>query len=210
MYLSRIKLNTARTRTIQALAAPNIFHGAIESTENNDKTRKLWRLDDMRGDKYLLILSKKALDLSNVAEQFGYDNSYESKSYDNLLERITEDSEWQFRLKANPTFQRFDQKKGRGKVFAHITPELQKKWLKKEADKNGFLISDDKYMVTASQWYTFKKNRNSNIKVHLLSVTYEGVLTVTNKDSFRKALVNGIGREKAYGLGLMTIAGIKK
>ena len=54
------------------------------------------------------------------------------------------------------------------------------------------------------------KNRNSNKKVRLLAVTYEGILTVTDEDSFRKALVNGIGREKAYGLGMITVAGMRK
>lgn len=47
------------------------------------------------------------------------------------------------------------------------------------------------------------------MKVKLLAVTYEGILTVTDADALRNALVNGIGREKAYGMGLMTLAGIK-
>ena len=46
--------------------------------------------------------------------------------------------------------------------------------------------------------------------MRLLAVTYEGILTVTDEDSFRKALVNGIGREKAYGLGMITVAGMRK
>ena len=45
--------------------------------------------------------------------------------------------------------------------------------------------------------------------MQMLSVVFEGVLTVTDADAFRNALVNGIGREKAYGMGLLTIAGVK-
>ena len=44
----------------------------------------------------------------------------------------------------------------------------------------------------------------------MLSVTYEGVLTVVDAEIFKKALVNGIGREKAYGMGLLTVASIRK
>ena len=56
----------------------------------------------------------------------------------------------------------------------------------------------------------FKKNREEKSRVKLLAVTYEGLLTVTDADAFRKALVNGIGREKAYGMGLLTVAGVRR
>ena len=36
-------------------------------------------------------------------------------------------------------------------------------------------------------------------------VTYEGLLTVTDAAKFREALTSGIGRGKAYGLGLLTV-----
>ena len=39
--------------------------------------------------------------------------------------------------------------------------------------------------------------------------TYEGVLTVTDEELFKAALVQGIGREKAYGLGMLTIVGVR-
>ena len=133
MYLSRIKLDTSRTETMRALASPSVFHGAIESADEN-RMRKLWRLDTLYGDQYLLILTEDRLNLESVAKQFGYDSSFESKLYDTLLECITNGNRWQFRLKANPTIQKFDEKKGRGKVLAHITPKHQGEWLKKQAE----------------------------------------------------------------------------
>ena len=39
----------------------------------------------------------------------------------------------------------------------------------------------------------------------LLSVTYDGILTVTDPEKFRVSMINGIGRGKAYGNGLLTI-----
>lgn len=200
MYLSRVKLNTARTETMRALAAPNRFHGAIELSDE-ERTRKLWRLDTLKGEKYLLILTEGALNFTSVAEQFGYDDSYESKVYDSLLERITEGSRWQFRLVANPTIQ----SKEKGKVLAHITTEHQENWFKNRAGKNGFELKDDEWLVTGSKWYMFRKKRNSPNTVKFLAATYEGILTVTDVDAFKNALINGIGREKAYGMGLLTI-----
>ena len=208
MYLSRIKLNTARTETMRALAAPCRFHGAIENADE-ERTRKLWRLDTLGGEQYLLILSEKALDLKGAAEQFGYDSSYESKDYDGLLDRITNGSRWQFRLKTNPTYQKFDEKKGRGRIYAHTTTKNQEEWLKKQAVKNGFALADGEWLVTGSKWYIFKKNRESKNTVKICAVTYEGILTVTDSDAFRKALIGGIGREKAYGMGLLTVTSLR-
>ncbi|MBR1392304.1 MAG: type I-E CRISPR-associated protein Cas6/Cse3/CasE [Ruminococcus sp.] len=204
MFLSRIKLNTARTETMRALAAPNVFHGAIEACDGK-RTHKLWRVDTLGGEQYLLILSEQQLDLTGAAEQFGYDSSYESKPYDKLLERITDGSRWQFRLKANPTVQKYDEKKGRGRVLAHITAFHQGEWLKERSEKYGFKLEDGEWLVTGSKWYIFKKNRSSTNIVRMLSATFEGVLTVTDAEAFKAALTNGIGREKAYGLGLITV-----
>ena len=204
MYLSRIKLNTARTQTMRALAAPNVFHGAVESCDES-RGRKLWRVDTLGGEQYLLVLSEEQFDLTSAAEQFGYDSAYDSKPYDGLLERIASGSRWQFRLIANPTVQKYDEKKGRGRVLAHITTKYQGEWFKKQAEKHGFALNDGEWLVTGSKWYIFKKNRSSKNTVKMLAVTYEGILTVTDADAFRKALCTGIGREKAYGMGMLTV-----
>lgn len=204
MYLSRIKLNSSRTQTMRALVAPNVFHGAIEICDEN-RRRKLWRVDTLGGEQYLLVLSEEQFDLTKAAEQFGYDSCYDSKPYEVLLERIVKGSRWQFRLIANPTVQIFDEKKGRGKVIAHISTKFQGEWLKKQAEKHGFSLNDEEWLITGSKWYTFRKNRSSKNTVKMLAVTYEGVLTVTNAESFRKALCCGIGREKAYGMGMLTV-----
>ena len=46
--------------------------------------------------------------------------------------------------------------------------------------------------------------------VSLLSVTYEGVLQITDEEKFCQLLTGGIGRGKAYGLGLMTVMSAEK
>lgn len=211
MYLSRIKLDTTRSKTMKALASPNIFHGSIEATEDVSKdklSRKLWRVDNLNGNKYLLILSHKKIDFSTVAEQFGYDNTVETKDYSPFLERIVNGSRWNFRLKANPTVCKFNPERQRNQIFAHITTEFQEEWLKKQAEKNGFVLTDGEWLVTGSERCTFWRKGDKK-PVRIMSVTYEGILTVTDAEAFRNALTNGIGREKAYGFGLLTIVSKK-
>ena len=44
----------------------------------------------------------------------------------------------------------------------------------------------------------------------MVSVTYEGILKIVDEEKVRKMLIDGIGREKAYGVGLMTLVHMEK
>lgn len=203
MYLSRIMLDAAKPKTMLALASPNLFHGAVESAFPGERTRKLWRIDMLRGERCLLILSEEAADWSSVCAQFGFPGRpAETKSYDPLLERITGGSKWQFRLRANPTVA-VKQNGTRGKVLAHTTTDYQMQWLAARSEKHGFTLIPEEYLVTENKWYAFRKGGKNQVR--MLAVTYEGLLTVTDAELFRQALTQGIGREKAYGMGMLTV-----
>ena len=210
MYLSRVELDEARRSTMRALAAPQKLHGAVESAFSGERRRRLWRLDRLGGKLYLLLLSEDLPDLTGIAEQFGpmdRPGSAETRDYTQLLERIRPGSVWQFRLTANPTKSctSAGRAETRGKVFAHCTVEYQEKWLLDRAEKHGFRLTPDSFSVMASRWLRFAKGGEHGRPVSLLSVTYEGVLQVTDENRFRDLLVSGLGRGKAYGLGLMTV-----
>ena len=123
------------------------------------------------------------------------------------LQRITPGSVWQFRLTANPTKSCPNPRdaNARGTVRAHCTVEYQQQWLLLRAEKHGFALTPDSFTVTASRWLQFAKGGDRRHPVTLLSVTYEGVLQVTDPQAFCQLLTQGIGRGKAYGLGLMTV-----
>ena len=205
MYLSRIKLDTRKRNTMIALANPQKFHGAIESSFPGERERNLWRLDELGGDTYLLVLSKELPDLAEAAKQFGFGaEAFETRDYDKLLERITLGSRWQFRLTANPTIcKKKTSDAKRGEVMAHITVGHQEEWLGSRSGKYGFDVAPDEFRVTGNRSYSFSKHGER--RVTLLSVTYDGILTVTDPEKFRAAMVEGIGRGKAYGNGLLTI-----
>lgn len=207
MRLTRMALDTHKRRTMLALTYPSIFHGTVEQSLLGTPGQKLWRIDELRGTTYLMILSEAEPDLTQAVAELGFDGeSRESKDYSLLLDRITEGSVWNFRLCANPTYS--EMRPGqRGKVHAHRTPEHQMQWLLRQGEKNGFHVTPESFSVTKSQWYQFGKGNEEGAKhtVRLLAVTYEGMLTVTDADRMKLALQRGIGREKAYGMGLMTL-----
>lgn len=206
MVLSRVELDLTRRSTMIALNNPQKLHGAVESAFPGERRRRLWRLDKLGGKQYLLLLSEDTPDLTGVVAQFGTGAPPETRSYDPLLQRIEPDSWWHFRLTANPVKScRTEAESARGEVKAHCTVQYQKQWLLDRAAAHGFALDEEAFTVTHSQWYNFAKQGTR--RVTLLAVTYEGVLRVTDPEAFKQTLCQGLGRGKAYGLGLLTVMG---
>ncbi|MDN6543416.1 MAG: type I-E CRISPR-associated protein Cas6/Cse3/CasE, partial [Lentilactobacillus parabuchneri] len=90
----------------------------------------------------------------------------------------------------------------------------QRQWLADRAEKHGFQLvqttlagaSDseaiDNFDIVSRDWPVLHKGKR-NMK--LSRVTFEGLLRVSQLDDFKQLLVTGIGREKAFGMGLMTV-----
>jgi CRISPR system Cascade subunit CasE len=204
MYLTRIELDLSKRKTLKVFSAPNLLHGAIENSFKGDRKRNLWRIDKLHDSQYLLIVSNDIPDTDLLVDQFGVLNTAETRDYQKLLDRITVGDIWNFKLVANPTNSIKTEENSRGKVVAHIGVHHQKEWLVQKSAKNGFYVDLEDFQVTGSQWYSFKK-KEKGARITMLAVTYIGTLKVTDAELFKNALINGIGREKAYGMGLLTI-----
>lgn len=216
MYLSRIALNTRRKYTMIALASSQILHAAVESSfppSAEKEGRNLWRIDQLGNTLYLLVLSTNKPDFSHIVEQFGWPSSeqkWETKEYSQLMERIKTGQRWQFRLRANPVHsvkQLNDaitqEQAKRGKVYAHVTAAQQEKWLLDRAAKHGFSLQEGSFRVVQCEVRQFLRQLKP---VTLGIATFEGILEVSDVDLFLRTLTCGIGRARAYGCGLMTIA----
>lgn len=203
MYLSRVALDIKKYESMKALYNLERLHGMVERSFLGGRQRNLWRLDRLGGQDYLLLLSPLPPQTNAVPDQIGYASSvWETKSYDKLLSRIAEGSKWYFRLTANPTIATKMKKEKRGKVKAITVVHKQKEWLMRQGTNKGFNLQDTQFDVVQSEWRTIKK---SSKEIQILAVTFEGLLTVTDKEAFCDTLVSGLGREKAYGMGLLTV-----
>ena len=208
MYLSRIGLDLKKRDAMRALNNPNMIHGAIAAVFSEEDNRILWRIDHIGDKAYLLIASPANADLSHAAWQFGT-GRWDTADYQPLLDRIENGGIFRFRLVANPTISvSSEARNGRGMRYAHISTQYQEKWLLDRCEKNGFYTDLSAFGVVGNKWYSFRK-RGEGSPVRLLAVTYEGILKVTDSELFKKALVSGIGRGKAYGMGLMTVIRLK-
>jgi CRISPR system Cascade subunit CasE len=186
------------------------MHAAIENCfprRDDGNERKLWRLDKLNGKFYLLLLSPERPDFKDFASQFSLrDVLGETKDYEPLLARIENGQTWQFCLRANAARSVAEVKGERGKIHAHVTTEYQSEWLLKRTLQHGFLLKDDDFSVVQSGSVKFHRSGRKDAPVTIGIAVYTGVLTVSDSSLFCKTLTKGIGRAKAYGCGLLTVA----
>lgn len=210
VFLSRVYLDDKSRETMRLLSSPEFTHGAVESAFAGQRQRRLWRVDGLAGRCCLLVLSPDTPDFAQLVQRYGFPgetSAWLTKPYELLLDRLGKGQPWQFRLKANPVRSVPLEQGSRGKVMAHVTTDQQKEWLLSRAASNGFALEPDAFEVVHTQWLRFHKGHGH--EVTLRTATFEGRLTIADVDKFRSALVQGIGRAKAYGCGLMTIAPAK-
>jgi len=229
MFLSRVQLNPKRRAGRSLFESRHVLHAAVMASfpdaSARPEGRVLWRLDQTPTVGNVFIVSPQRPDLTSLAEQGGWPTLPETqlvRPYGDLLGRIENGHRYAFRLTANPTRAGRADGGGRGKVYGHVTVSQQEDWLLGRQQRGGFEIAevglpdrdaDDRgsgeqhpareLVVTDRQTLSFSRRET---RVTLRIATFEGVLTVTDRDAFVHALSHGIGRAKGYGCGLMTIA----
>lgn len=211
MYLTRFEINRARRDTRRLRSSLQSMHAAVLASFPADDTdgRVLWRTDDTGKALYLYISSTTKPDLTHLAEQIGWPTRpvWDTRDCLPMLNALAVGQRWGFRLTANPThIGRMPD--GSKRRFGHVTVTQQTQWLLDRTKRLGFRIAptaagDDDVLIANRITHTFNRQ---GATITLSIATFDGHLDITDPAPFREALVNGIGRSKAYGCGLMTLA----
>lgn len=135
--------------------------------------------------------------------------------------RIVSGTILRFRLRANPTKRisahNSEERttKWHGKRVDLRREEDQIAWLHRKAEQSGFRllavdvapdVPDVRVMPQAGA-YGYRRIDGKRQKLTFGAVVFEGRLEVQDVERFRSALIEGIGSGKAYGFGLLSVAG---
>lgn len=208
MYLSRVKIDVNNRRKTRDLDHLGAYHNWVEESfpdevKSGERSRKMWRIDQVDGDPYLLVLSKEKPDLKRL-EKYGVTNSAQTKDYNVLLKQLRVGDKLRFRVVLNPVIS-LSQGKAfgrRGRVIPLVTAEQQLDFLKQRVGKHGFSL-DDEVMVTERSFEILKRPNQQPVKI--CKAAYGGFLTIEDLELFKAVLINGLGKKKAYGFGLLTV-----
>ncbi|MFJ6134853.1 type I-E CRISPR-associated protein Cas6/Cse3/CasE [Kitasatospora sp. NPDC092286] len=260
MFLTRFRINTARTGARRLLSSPQMLHGAVMASfaeppaaeppaaeppaagtpapppradapttpPPTAQPRVLWRVDhNSRSEVLLYLVSPSRPDLTHLVEQAGWPTTggWQTYDYGRFLAGLTAGSTWAFRLTANPVHSIRRDKAEPTKRTAHVTHGHQTGWLIKQQHRAGFAIVEkapDRRLLPVGDEHELivhhqrsldfgKADRvtGSRQRVTIGTATYDGRLTVTDPDALRAALTSGLGKAKAYGCGLMTLAPVR-
>lgn len=96
----------------------------------------------------------------------------------------------------------------RGKRVPIGDPEGQLQWLNQQGERYGFHIEKSGSGAADIRVNTLPRGSGRRVKgqVTVTPVRFEGRLAITDPDAFWEGFTTGIGRAKAYGCGLLTLA----
>jgi CRISPR system Cascade subunit CasE len=211
MHLTRFEINVVRRDARTMLASPQRMHAAVLAAFPESRTdgRVLWRLDEMRHDVVLYIVSPDKPDLTHLVETIGRPTyGWQTRDYGSFLDRLSTGERWAFRLRANPVHNVRLAGSGRGKRVGHVTAEQQIAWFHRQAQRHGFTLvtgsaGEPDLMLRDRRSLRFERQHRT---VTLATAMFEGTLQVADPVAMRIALVGGIGSGKGYGCGLLTLA----
>lgn len=226
--LTKVILNPNRRQGRKLLANPQAMHAAVLSAFPPDidesQSRVLWRVDGAEHQRTLYIVGPEKPDGKHIAEQAGWDTRpAQSLDYERFLGALTKGQRWQFELVANPTYAEAQTNRERGKVKAHVTADQQLGWLYQRCQSAGFALAprvgdgtvaererdrwsvEEETAIVERRTLDFRKGSGRK-NVRIVTARYRGTLEVTDPEALRRTLTMGIGRARAYGCGLLTLA----
>ena len=207
MYLSRVEIDINNRKKVKDLTHIGAFHNWVENCFPDEirsgiRTRKLWRIDDLNGKEYLLIVSQARPSIKYL-ELYGVEGTAQTKNYDDFLEKIENGRKYRFRVVLNPVVAEMDKEGGNRGRTKPLPNSKHMQFLYDRSEKNGFRLNKDEFYVVCRGHTSLKKE--SMKEVRLSKVVYEGRLTVVDKELLKESLSKGIGKKKAYGFGMMTL-----
>ena len=216
MFLSRLILDLTYRQARADLASPYQLHATLcraIAEENQTPPRFLWRVEEDKTPT-VLVQSGSQPNWEKLTLRFP---SYFAKAPEAKLislEHLCVGQALRFRLRCNPTVTTLA-KDGSGKKKRYGLYKLEDLlgeekegvwypgWLERQAEKSGFGLKSFT-VVRSEKMNVYKHDRQT--KITLQSVLYEGHLKITDLETFKHTLRDGLGHAKALGFGLLSIA----
>lgn len=208
MYLTKLTLDPRHPGARRDLADAYEMHRtlarAFVSDESTPPARFLWRLEPPRRGaepSEVLVQSGMPGRWTAIESLEGYASKVEPNKPVDLEAFVRKGSTYRFRLIANPTVTRD------GKRFGLPGDEEQLAWLSRQATQHGFVVLEAIRLGSAKLGAGSGSGRPG---LTLQSVRFEGQLSIQDPGKVSAALTGGIGHGKAFGLGMLSLAPVRR
>ncbi len=229
MFLSKLTLDLRNAKARHDLACPYEMHRTLMNSYPYARVEHrcdlLFRVEESRtGPPIVLVQTHQQPDWSALASGYLRGRA-ESKP---VVLAVTAGRRLRFRLRANPTKRVWSGNDRLGAVMVGkrvglTTATDQLRWLLHKGEIGGFRIPGG--WLDAQHPETGEPIQVPNFRVDVLpegrdcndkpggggftAVRFDGVLVVTDPDTFQNAVASGVGTGKAFGFGLLSVAPVE-
>lgn len=223
LYLSKLALDARHPQTRSELDRPHEIHRTLsQAFANVSAARILFRAErPANSEPVVLVQSQIQPDWERARARLDHVREVETREFG--LTRLREGQQLRFKLQCRPSRREFV-RGGTGRRIALTSPEDLFDWLAKKGSRSGFQLVeagfdrvywlDSRSSVRGQLQGVAKSGAGlpSRMRVKdeptLGGVLFEGTLSVTDSDALRTAVSSGIGPQKAFGFGLLSLASI--
>ncbi len=214
IYFSKIRPDFRNHDARNAMSDAEKLHKLLMSAfpdfggNGREKTNLLFRVET---DGYIIASSTVKPDWSFLGPGFMVEST-------NVLDLSTTQfagADFAFRLVANPTYKKSGSKNVvplreyytqnfLDKYKMAKNPPTVFEWMERKANNSGFQIRQ-----LSAVGLNYRPDGSSRRSINFKMYLFEGQLRVVDVPLFARTLKTGIGREKAFGCGLLSIAPVK-
>lgn len=203
MFLSKLLLNPRSRQVQMELSHPYELHRtllrAFPHHDQGGPGRVLYRVEHDRDANLITILVQSICPPKWSALSVSHDYFYEPPQFKEFNPVFHLGQMLRFRLRANPTVKR------KGKLLGLLKQEDQLAWLRRKAAQGGFALVSVR-MIPEGIMRSRKTVKNQSNDMSHFAVCFDGLLQVQDPNAFYNTLAAGIGRGKAFGFGLLSVA----
>lgn len=200
MYLTKIDLRPDE-RTIQfALANCQQMHRHVTGLFGTDRksAQVLYRLRQERGCNAIYLYSACPVDASRLLRGMTLAGQRDLTGW---VSEFAAGQRWQFDLLAAPMKKVSAEGRKNSQRRILRTAEERMQWLARKAEQSGFRV----LTVRELEYVRQSGRRPESHRMYLDAYHYTGSLEILEADAFRRALTQGIGSGRAYGLGMLLL-----
>ncbi|WP_083471578.1 type I-E CRISPR-associated protein Cas6/Cse3/CasE [Kibdelosporangium phytohabitans] len=206
--LTRLVVNTACSAARKDLSDVHLMHQAITKMAcppdfgpaSRSAAGLLYRVEQTAAGVSVLVQSRTVIDPARVTAGYAHAGT---RGLDQLLDRFDERPFVRYRIVANATKRSASPGAGLRGNLHPVVGDGALSWWERKAEQAGLVLG------TAELARTLKlrgRQAKNDRELVITASIFEGTAQVVTPDAARHAVLNGVGRGRAYGCGLLSLA----
>ncbi|GGO99239.1 type I-E CRISPR-associated protein Cas6/Cse3/CasE [Wenjunlia tyrosinilytica] len=207
-FLARIDLNLQDRAVQRDLRDANQMHKTLMrmvpdglGPQARRITGMLYRLDTVEHGTILMVQASNVLDTSRLPDRYG---RTQTRDLTPMFTALRKGLGVRYRIVVNPVKRErlpLERKDQRGRIVPLTGADADQWWIRRAADAGLELHT----LTPAAVPAVLSRTTDASGMRHSL-LRFDGTATVTDPAALTEALLSGIGRGKAYGAGLLSLA----